>query len=265
VPLSLSPRATRPLAFAAPGATLLCCLCSKTLIVLWNPLPTRGMVRLFKCLFASCPFALIIHATPSLYRSYVASTGIHTASVLLTSAGYYSLSVQLATPGGISAAYYESAWPSTTPSSLLVDSTIGMHAGGDTDGMYSGFSSVRWSGRISSSSSGLHTFYVTSQSGSRCWIDGNLLLDRWVSQCNLTAFTFKMQASALHLIQFDARLSGVSTPIHLQWESAAFPRQFVDSRQLFSTAHVSGSPFDLFVAAAAACASTSTALLRGDV
>ena len=190
-------------------------------------------------------------------------TGIHTASFLLTFAGFYSLNVQLATPGGISAAYYDGAWPSTSATMQRTDPTIGATSGGDVGFSPSGFSSVRWSGRISSSISGVHTFYVTSQSGVRGWVDGVLLLDRWSAQCNSTAFTSTLQASALHHIQFDAKIPSDSSPIHVQWASAAFSRQSVSSNQLFYTAHIAGSPFNLQVEPAAACASKSVAALRG--
>ena len=183
--------------------------------------------------------------------------GLHSASVLLTSAGLYSLNIQLATPGGISAAYHTSSWPSSSTDMQRIDSTIGSVAS------YTGYSSVRWTGRISSSISGLHTFYVSSQSGTRCWIDSVLLLDRWSSPSNLTAFTFTLQASALHLIYFDAKVPSDSSPIYFEWASAAFTREQVPSRHLFWTEHVLGSPFDLVVATAQACSAHSKAFLRG--
>ena len=173
------------------------------------------------------------------------------------------MNIQLATPGGLSAAYYDSSWPSTSPSLQRIDSTISVNLPRDADGSNSGFSSVRWSGRLMSSISGLHTFYVTSRSGTRFWIDGVLALDRWTSYCNLTAVTFTLRASALHLIQFDAKLPPDASPIDLQWASSAFSRQPIPSNQLFATDHVSGSPFDLQVAPAAVCAAKSTAVLRG--
>lgn len=183
--------------------------------------------------------------------------GLHSASVLLTSSGAYSLNVQLATPGGISAAYHTGSWPSTSPDMQRIDSSIGSGA------FYSGYSSVRWSGRIASSISGLHTFYVSSQSGARCWIDSVLLLDRWSSPSNLTAFTFTLQASALHLITVDAKSPSDSSPIYFEWASAAFTRERVPSSHLFWTEHVLGSPFDLVVATAPASAAQSKAFLRG--
>jgi hypothetical protein len=189
--------------------------------------------------------------------------GIYTASILITFAGAYRINIQLATPGGLSAAYYDSSWPSTSPTLQRIDSTISVNLPRDADGSNSGFSSVRWSGRLMSSISGLHTFYVTSRSGTRFWIDGVLALDRWTSNCNLTAVTFTLRASALHLIQFDAKLPPDASPIDLQWASSAFSRQPIPSNQLFATDHVSGSPFDLQVAPAAVCAAKSTAVLRG--
>jgi hypothetical protein len=186
---------------------------------------------------------------------------MHTASLLVTFAGSYSLNVQLATPGGIDAAYYDSSWPSTSPSLQRIDSMIGF----DTiaDGSYSGFSSVRWSGRMQSPISGLHTFYVTSPGGARLWMDGILVLDRWSASCNLTATTFSLQADALHAVQLDAKFPQDPSPITFEWASSAFARQVVLPTQLFSTAHISGSPFALLVEPAVACAAASTAVLRG--
>jgi hypothetical protein len=187
--------------------------------------------------------------------------GMHTASLLVTFAGSYTLNIQLATPGGIDAAYYDSSWPSTSPSLQRIDSIIGLDT--ISDGSYTGFSSVRWSGRLQSPISGFHTFYVTSPNGARLWMDGVLVLDRWSASCNLTATTFSLQADALHAVQLDAKLPPVPSPITFEWASSAFSRQAVLPSQLFSTAHISGSPFALLVQPAAACAAASSALLRG--
>lgn len=171
------------------------------------------------------------------------------------------MNVQLATPGGIDAAYYDSSWPSTSPSLQRVDSMIGLDS--IADGSFSGFSSVRWSGRLQSPISGSHTFYVTSPSGARLWIDGVVVLDRWSASCNMTTATFVLQADALHAVQLDAKLPTVPSPITLEWASSAFSRQIILPSQLFSTAHVRGSPFALLVQPAVACAAASSAVLRG--
>jgi hypothetical protein len=243
----------------------LCCPCARTSIDLWSSFWTRGTVRssVRTVTLLSCfpRIARLCQCSPPPLVSYLFSAGLYTASVLVTLAGSYNLNVQLAIPGGLNAAYYDISWPSTSPAMERIDSSIGLTS--DLDDSYSGYSSVRWSGRLSSSFSGLHTFYVSSKSGTRFWIDGVLLLDRWASESNLTATTFTLQASALHAIQFDAKLPATPSAIQLQWASSAFLRQSVPSHQLFSTAHVAGSPFDLLVAPAPACASKSTAVLRG--
>ena len=49
----------------------------------------------------------------------------------------------------------------------------------------SDFVSVRWTGKIRSSWSLLHTFYVVADEGARLWIDDELLIDRWASPPNM--------------------------------------------------------------------------------
>jgi hypothetical protein len=141
--------------------------------------------------------------------------------------------------------------------------TIGNHPQGDGLLLSSAYASVRWSGRLVSSFSGVHTFFVTSRSGIRLLLDGVLVLDRWLSSCNMTSATFTLQASSLHAIQLEAKILTDSSPISLQWSSVAFLRESIPSVQMFSCVHVAGSPFFLLVAPAVVCATKSTAVMRG--
>ena len=42
--------------------------------------------------------------------------------------------------------------------------------------------SVRWSGQVKVTSSAPYTFYATTDDGVRLWIDGHLIIDKWVNQ-----------------------------------------------------------------------------------
>ncbi|MSR04956.1 MAG: hypothetical protein EXS04_05115, partial [Phycisphaerales bacterium] len=42
--------------------------------------------------------------------------------------------------------------------------------------------SVRWTGTITAPTTGPCTFYTTTDDGTRLWIDGQLLVDKWISQ-----------------------------------------------------------------------------------
>lgn len=44
---------------------------------------------------------------------------------------------------------------------------------------------IRWSGKIRSSWSLVHTFFAVADEGARLWIDNDLIIDRWTAPPNM--------------------------------------------------------------------------------
>lgn len=44
---------------------------------------------------------------------------------------------------------------------------------------------IRWSGKIRSSWSLIHTFFAVADEGARLWIDNDLIMDRWTAAPNM--------------------------------------------------------------------------------
>lgn len=94
--------------------------------------------------------------------------------------------------------------------------------------------SIRWTGKVMPRYSGDYTFYLTSDNGSRLWINGELLIDKWTGNTNGT-LTGKIYLEAgekydLKLEHFDNRSVAFCK---LEWASAFQAREVVPKSQLF--------------------------------
>ncbi|MEO1214141.1 MAG: PA14 domain-containing protein [Bacteroidota bacterium] len=94
--------------------------------------------------------------------------------------------------------------------------------------------SVRWEGSIEVSTSGTYTFYTLTDDGCRLWVNGKLLVDKWVNQGE-TEWEGQVDLSA-----------GVSIPIKMEyfenggnassqlfWKGPRFEKQIVPKSNLF--------------------------------
>ncbi|MEK3794169.1 PA14 domain-containing protein [Paenibacillus sp. FSL R7-0204] len=63
--------------------------------------------------------------------------------------------------------------------------------------------SVRWTGSIKAKYSEVYTFHVIADDGVRLWVDGRLILDKWVTQASeLTSLPITLKAGQ----NYDIRL-----------------------------------------------------------
>lgn len=96
--------------------------------------------------------------------------------------------------------------------------------------------SVRWTGQIEALYSGVYTFYLTSDDGSRMWVNGTQLIDGWVDQSATTRtgfFTFV--AGQKYDIRVESYERTGNASVVLEWSSLRQVRQVVPQSQLFST------------------------------
>ncbi|QUL56305.1 hypothetical protein KDC22_07310 [Paenibacillus tritici] len=94
--------------------------------------------------------------------------------------------------------------------------------------------SVRWQGVIRPKSSGTYTFYANSDDGVRLWVDGQLLLDKWIPQASeLTSLPIHLiegQNYELHIEYFE-NTGGAS--FGLSWSSDSQVKEIVPQSQLY--------------------------------
>jgi hypothetical protein len=99
--------------------------------------------------------------------------------------------------------------------------------------------SVRWTGEVKARYSQLYTFYTNTDDGVRLWVNGQLLIDKWVNQAATQwSGTIALTAGrryAIRMEYFDNTGDGLAS---LQWSSASQVKEVIPQGQLFSTATV---------------------------
>ncbi|MNB80313.1 Protective antigen precursor [compost metagenome] len=102
--------------------------------------------------------------------------------------------------------------------------------------------SVRWSGTIKPTYSEEYTFYLTADDGVRLWVDGKLLLNRWINQSGqLTSIPVKLQVGCSYDIQIEYFENAGGAMMGLYWSSASQAKQIVPQSQLNPPAEMAGT------------------------
>src|SRR5687768_15977296 len=94
--------------------------------------------------------------------------------------------------------------------------------------------SVRWSGMVSPRYTQAYTFYTTTDDGVRLWVDGQLLIDKWVDQ-GPTQWSGQvaLQAGRLYDIRMEFYENGGGAQAKLEWQSASQAREVVPQSRLY--------------------------------
>ncbi|HYE99852.1 MAG TPA: PA14 domain-containing protein [Planctomycetota bacterium] len=137
---------------------------------------------------------------------------------------------------GLTGAYYDNrdftAWKLTrTDEGVVFDWGRGSpHASIGADHF-----SVRWTGLVEPQHSETYTFHVRSDDGARLWIDGRLIIDRWVAQ-SATEWSGSIalvggRRYALKLEYFEA---GGDAVAQLRWSSPSTPKALIPTSRLYA-------------------------------
>jgi hypothetical protein len=131
--------------------------------------------------------------------------------------------------GGLKGEYFDRA-DFSSQKHTRVDPTISFDwdLGAPAPGVGDDYFSVRWTGFVVPNYSETYSFHVASDDGARLWIDGVLIIDKWVSQ-PLTAWTGQRaltagKAHAIKLEYFDEREGAT---VHLRWSSRSQSKQVI--------------------------------------
>ncbi len=86
----------------------------------------------------------------------------------------------LAVVNGLTGAYFHRA-DLTDPAMKRVDATVNFDWGSSSpaSNIQADTFSVRWTGQVQAKSTGLHTFYTSTDDGVRLWVNNQLLINRW--------------------------------------------------------------------------------------
>ena len=107
--------------------------------------------------------------------------------------------------------------------------------------------SVRWTGQVSPLYSETYRFYSNTDDGARLWVNGQLLVDRWVDQAlREDSGTITLVAGQYYDIQYDYYDNSQDAEAHLSWSSPSQPKQIIPVDRLHTVntgaADFSGSP-----------------------
>jgi hypothetical protein len=108
--------------------------------------------------------------------------------------------------------------------------------------------SIRWSGQVLPQYSQIYTFYTKSDDGARLWVDGQLIIDRWISQpATEVKGTITLNAGQKYDLLMEYFENGVSASAQLSWSSPSKAKEIIPSTQLFPatvplSTHLSFSP-----------------------
>ncbi len=136
------------------------------------------------------------------------------------------------TVAGFTAAYFANRTLTGTPALVRTDARIDFTWGLGSPGgalPVDGFS-VRWTGQVRPTTSGTHTFHVTSDDGVRVWVNGVLIIDRWIDQGTTTwsgSATLTAGQDAAVTMEYYEHAGGAMAK--LEWSSATMARTVVPS------------------------------------
>jgi len=93
--------------------------------------------------------------------------------------------------------------------------------------------SVSWTGKIRIDWSSTYTFYVVTDDGSRLWVNGQLIIDKWYDQ-GATEHSYSMTLSpGYYDIRYDYYENGGLAVAKLLWSSPSIPKQAIPSSNLY--------------------------------
>jgi hypothetical protein len=95
--------------------------------------------------------------------------------------------------------------------------------------------SVRWTGYIQPRYSGTYTFHITSDNGRRLWIDDKLIIDKWISDWDITyTGTVELTEMKKHKIKLEYFEEVGGANIRFEWSSNLETKEIVPQSQLYS-------------------------------
>lgn len=94
--------------------------------------------------------------------------------------------------------------------------------------------SVRWTGWVQPKVTGVHTFSVNSDDGSKLWVNGVLVVDNWGSHgAQKKSGTISLQAGIKYDIQLDYYDSGGAAVVQLFWSPPGMAEEIIPTSQLY--------------------------------
>ncbi|MFA6422329.1 MAG: PA14 domain-containing protein [Candidatus Buchananbacteria bacterium] len=115
-----------------------------------------------------------------------------------------------------------------------VDPTINFNWGKSAPGgMGTDRFSVRWLGQVAIDQAGLYSFYLKSDDGGRLWIDGKLVINRWVNQRATEYRVDLILEKGLHNIKIEYFENTGNAVAVLSWKGPGFVKRVIPAQKLY--------------------------------
>lgn len=165
--------------------------------------------------------------------------GAHTVNLTVTGpSGVYFEEKQdyvfVGTPG-ITGEYFD-AMNFTLPSFTRVDPAVDFNwaTGSPDPSMGNETFSVRWTGWVQPLYSETYTFHTVTDDGVRLWVDGQLVVDRWVDQASTEwTGTIALAANQMYEIRMEYFENGDQAAAQLRWSSASQALETIPESRLW--------------------------------
>ena len=96
--------------------------------------------------------------------------------------------------------------------------------------------SVRWTGQVQPQFSETYTFYTRTDDGVRLWVNGQLLVDKWIDQGPTEwSGTIALTANTKYNIRMDYYENGGGAVAQLSWSSPSTPKAIIPQSRLFTS------------------------------
>ena len=97
--------------------------------------------------------------------------------------------------------------------------------------------SVRWTGQVQPLYSQTYTFYTNTDDGVRLWVNGVLLVDKWIDQAATEwSGTIALTAGTKYDIKMEYYENGGGASAQLSWSSSSQAKQIIPQSQLYPAA-----------------------------
>jgi hypothetical protein len=96
--------------------------------------------------------------------------------------------------------------------------------------------SVRWTGQVQPQFSETYAFYTRTDDGVRLWVNGQLLIDKWIDQGPTEwSGSIALTGGTKYNIQMDYYENGGGAVAQLSWSSPSTPKAIIPQSRLFTT------------------------------
>ncbi len=139
---------------------------------------------------------------------------------------------------GLKAEYFSNntppdIFPTTATTSATVPQVNFNWGGGSPAGISNDNFKARFTGYVQTLDAGAYTFYVTADDGIRLWVNGQLLIDKWINQgATEYSATLNLEACKKYAIKIEYYENGGDAVCKLEWSGPVISRKSIPTAQL---------------------------------